>query len=119
MKITKKLLNDYQKYKREILFLQTELKELLTTDAGLDSNTRRQKLCERRKNMLECRKKQVEAVEQFILDIEDGETRRVFRMRYIDGSGWAEIAKKTGYSGREDYVRRHIRDRTLEKFKIL
>lgn len=134
VKITRKLLRDYQKYKRELPFLKAELEEMLITDAGLGSSVildyqtgypRPQSvvgfnraLYEHRQRVLERRKEQVEAVEQWINAIEDGQVRCVFRMRYIDGMSWVKIAKKTGYGGREDYVRVVIRDRYLKKCGI-
>lgn len=134
IKITKKLLNDYQKYKREIPFLEAELDEMWTTDAGIGNSTIfdyrsgypkpqsvvgfDRSLYEHRKGVLECREAQVAAVEQWIKEIQDGQTRCIFRMRYIEGMNWVKIAEKTGYGGREDYVRRHIRDKYLEKCKI-
>lgn len=134
VKVTRKLLRDYQKYKREIPFLKAELEEMLITDAGLGSSVildyqtgypRPQSvvgfdrvLYEHRKGVFEHRKEQVKAVEQWINAIEDGQIRCVFRMRYINGMSWVKIAEKTGYGGREDYVRLHIRDKYLKKCKI-
>lgn len=134
IRITKKLLNNYQKYKREITFLKTELDEMLTTDAGIGNSTifdyrsgypQPQSvvgfdwdLYEHRRGVLERRKAQVEAVEQWIKEIQDGQVRCVFRMRYIDGMSWVKIAEKTGYGGREDYVRLMIRDDYLKKCEI-
>lgn len=134
VKITRKLLRNYQKYKREILFLKAELVEMLTTDAGIGNSVildyqkgypRPQSvvgvdydLYEHRKGVLEHRETQVKAVEQWINAIEDGQVRCVFRMRYINGMSWTKIAEKTGYGGRADYVRLHIRDMYLKKCKI-
>lgn len=134
VKITRKLLRNYQKYKREILFLKVELEEMLTTDAGIGNSVifdyqkgypRPQSvvgfdydLYEHRKGVLEHRETQVKAIEQWINAIEDGQVRCVFHMRYINGMSWVQIAERTGYGGREDYVRRHIRDKYLEKCKI-
>ncbi len=134
IKITKNLLNNYQKYRREIPFLEAELVEMLTTDAGIGNSTILDyrdgypqpqsvvgfdwDLYERRRDTLKLRKEQVEAVEQWIRSIEDGQICCVFRMRYIDGMSWVKIAEKTGYGGREDYVRLHIRDKYLKKCKI-
>ena len=131
IKITKKLLSSYRKYRREIPLLETELEELLTTDAGIGNSTILdyrdgypqpqsvvgfdRALYERRKEILEHRKEQVKAIEQWIRSIEDGQIRCVFRMRYLDGMSWVKIAEKTGYGGREDYVRLVLRDRYLEK----
>lgn len=134
IKITKKLLNNYLRYKREIPFLQSELDEMLVSDSGISSSVILDyrngypqpqsvvgfdwKRYEDRKRVLERRKAQVKAVEQWIECIEDGQTRCVFRMRYITGMSWVKIAEKTGYAGREDYVRRVIRDGYLEKCGI-
>ncbi len=134
IKITKKLLSSYRKYRREIPLLETELEELLTTDAGIGNSTILdyrdgypqpqsvvgfdRALYERRKEILEHRKEQVKAIEQWIRSIEDGQIRCVFRMRYLDGMSWVKIAEKTGYGGKEDYVRLHIRDKYLKKCKI-
>ncbi len=134
IKITKKLLSSYRKYRREIPLLETELEELLTTDAGIGNSTILdyrdgypqpqsvvgfdRALYERRKEILEHRKEQVKAIEQWIRSIEDGQIRCVFRMRYLDGMSWVKIAEKTGYGGREDYVRLVLRDRYLEKCGI-
>ena len=134
VKVTRKLLRNYQKYKRELPFLKAELEEMLTTDAGLGSSVildyqtgypRPQSvvgvdlgLYEHRKGVLERRKEQVKAVEQWINAIEDGQVRCVFRLRYINGMSWVKIAEKTGYGGRADYVRVVIRDRYLKKCGI-
>ena len=37
IKITKKLLDNYRKYKREIPFLEDELQQMQTSDAGIGS----------------------------------------------------------------------------------
>lgn len=134
IKITKKLLKNYLKYKREIPFLEAELDEMEVSDSGLGNSVildyrkgypQPQSVVgfdweryEDRKRILESRKAQVKAVEQWIEHIEDGQTRCVFRMRYINGMSWVKIAEKTGYGGKDDYVRRHIRDKYLEICKI-
>ncbi len=134
IRITKKLLNNYIKYKREIPFLKSELEEMLETDSGIGNSTildykkgypQPQGIVgfeweryRERKNHLKYRKEQTKAVEQWIEGIKDGQIRYIFRMRYINGMSWVKIAEKTGYGGREDYVRRHIRDKYLEKCKI-
>ena len=134
IRITKKLLDNYKKYKREIPFLEEELQQMQTSDAGIGSSTIFDyrtgypqpqsvtgfdwKLYEHRVGVLERRKAQVEAVEKWIGDIQDGQTRCVFRMRYIDGMSWVKIAEKTGYGGNPDYPRKYIRDKYLEKCKI-
>lgn len=134
IRITKKLLNNYRKYKREIPFLQAELDDMQTSDAGIGNSTIFDyrtgyphpqsvvgfdwSLYEHRQEVLERRKAQVAAVEQWINNISEGQARCVFRMRYIEGQSWVRIAERTGYGGREDYVRLHIRDKYLENCKI-
>ncbi|MFT4107598.1 MAG: hypothetical protein QM657_17720 [Lacrimispora sp.] len=134
IKITKKLLEDYKRIKREIPILEAELQEMLTTDSGIVSDTvldyRRGYpkvrsvagfnwiLYECRQKDLECKQEKVKAVEQWIDSIEDVQARCVFRMRYIDGMNWVKIAIKIGYGGNDDYPRRHIRDRYLRKSEI-
>lgn len=114
--------------------MEAELEEMLVSDSGIVNSVILDyrkgypqpqsvvgfdwKRYEDRKRVLERRKAQVKAVEEWIEHIEDGQTRCVFRMRYITGMGWVKIAEKTGYGGKEDYVRRHIRDKYLEKCKI-
>lgn len=39
IKITRKLLDDYRKIKREIPLLETELKEMRETDSGIGNST--------------------------------------------------------------------------------
>ena len=134
IRITKKLLGNYRKYKREIPLLRAEIESILTTDAGIGNST----ICDyqkgypqpqsvvgfdcelykRRCDVLEHRERQVKAVEEWIKVIDDGQTRYVFRARYIDGMSWVKIAEKTGYRGKPDYVRLHIRDEYLKKCKI-
>ena len=126
IKITRKLLNNYQKYKKEIPLLEYELDEFWMTDKGMGNSTildyrtgfpRPQSVVgfdgdqyRRRKAALQARKDSIEAVEMWINAIEDGQTRCVFRMFYIDGMSWAKIAQKTGYSKSPDYPRLYIRD---------
>ena len=135
IKVTRKLLDDYRKIKREIPILEIELEEMKTTDSGIGNSTildyrtgqaRPQsvvgfdrELYKRRKKILEKKKAQVKAVEQWINQIEDGQTRCVFRMYYIDGMSWERVALKTGYSKSPDYPRKMIRDRYLEKRGIV
>lgn len=134
IKITRKLLNEYKKIKHEIPILQYELNEMKTTDAGIGNSTifdyrdgyaRPQSVVgfdwpryERRKKILDRKKEKLKAVEKWIDSIEDGQTRCVFRMRYIDGMEWVKIAAQTGYGGSCDYPRKCIRDAYLKKIGI-
>lgn len=135
MKITKKLLDDYKKTKREIPLLEAELIGMKRGDAGIGNSTifdyqtgfpRPQSvvgfdwpLYERRKRNLELKKEKVAAVEKWIEAIEDGQTRCVFRMFYIGAMKWDKIAIKTGYAGNADYPRLYIRDKYLKEQKIM
>ncbi|MBS6396691.1 MAG: hypothetical protein KH452_06020 [Clostridiales bacterium] len=134
IRITKKLLNNYRKYKRELPWLQAELEEMQHGDAGIGNSTIFDystgfplpqsvvgfdwALYEHRKGVIERRQAQITAVENWISGIDDGQTRCIFRMRYIDGMSWVKIAEKTGYAGNPDYPRIVIRDRYLEKCGI-
>lgn len=134
IKITKKLLEDYKKIKREIPILEAELQEMITTEAGMGNDTifdyrdgypKPQSvvgfnwpLYENRKRVLERKKEKRMAVENWINAIEDGQTRCVFRMRYIDDMNWVKIAAKTGYRGNHDYPRLYIRDKYLKESGI-
>ncbi len=135
IKVTRKLLDDYRKIKWEIPLLETELKEMRETDSGIGNSTifdyrtgqaRPQSVIgfdweryEKREAKLERKKEKSKAVEEWINNIEDGQTRCVFRMFYIDGMTWEKIAIKTGYSKSPDYPRKMIRDDYLKKQKIM
>ena len=134
IKITKKLLQDYDKLKREIPLLRAELNEMQHTDAGIGSSTvfdyregfpRAQAVIgfdyekyERRKNNLKKKEQLVAVVEEWIESIEDDRARLVFEMFYIKKYSWTKIAKCIGYAGNPDYVRLHIRDKYLKNHGI-
>lgn len=134
IKITRKLLDDYRRLKREIPLLELELVEMLQGDNGFDNSTifdyrtgqpRPQsvvgfdwKLREHREKVLDGKKDKVKAVEKWIEAIEDGQTRCVFKMFYINGMTWERIAVKTGYSNSPDYPRLYIRDKYLKDMNI-
>jgi hypothetical protein len=134
IKITRKLLDDYRRLKREIPLLELELVEMLQGDNGFDNSTIFDyrtgeaipqsvvgfdwKLRGHREKVLDGKKDKVKAVEKWIEAIEDGQTRCVFKMFYINGMTWDRIAAKTGYSNSPDYPRLHIRDDYLKKCQI-
>lgn len=131
IRITKKLLRSYRKLKREIPLLEQELEELRQGYNGFGNSVimdyrtgepRPQSVVGfdwerygRRKCALDKKKAQVKAVEGWIQAIEDGQTRVVFRMYYIDGMSWEKIAVKIGYAGNPDYPRLCIRDKYLKE----
>ena len=135
IRITRKLLDDYRKIKREIPLLEAELTEMMNGDNGLNNSTifdyrtgepRPQSvigfdwpLYEHRQEILNHKKNQTKVVENWIRGIEDGQTRCVFRMFYMEGMTWERIAQKTGYSKSPDYPRLYIRDRYLKERNIL
>lgn len=131
IKITRKLLNDYKKIEREVPILEYELEQMRTTDAGIGNSTiydyrdgygRPQsvigfdrELYEKRERALNNKKEQLKAIKRWISSIEDGQTRCIFQMKYIDGMNWIKIAAKTGYKGNPDYPRLYIRDKYLKE----
>ena len=56
---------------------------------------------------------EIGAVEGFIRQIEDSMTRRAFRLRYLDGLSWEQIARRMGYAN--DSGARMLCRRYLEK----
>lgn len=134
LKITRKLLEDYKKIKKEIPILEMELHDMMVTDSGIGNDTvfdyrdgyaKPQSvvgfdwpLYEHRQKVLDRKKEKLKAVEQWINTIEDGQTRCVFRMRYIDDMNWVKIAAKTGYKGNYNYPRLMIRDKYLKEVNI-
>lgn len=134
IKITRKLLDNYRKLKREIPVLSMELAEMKQGEAGIGNSTifdystgfaRPQSVVgfdqeryDRRKRTYEHKNEQVAAVDNWIQNIEDGQTRYVFKAFYQQGLTWEKIAEKTGYSQSPDYPRLYIRDTYLKKCEI-
>ena len=77
---------------------------------GLASTSELVDLLGRRKTR--CEKLKVR-IEEFISDIPDSRTRRVFQYRYIDGLSWQSIAMKIG-KVHESYPRKEIHDKYLD-----
>lgn len=129
------MLNDYKRLKQEIPLLELELKHMQNGDNGFGNSTVFDyrsgypmpqsvvgfdwPLYEHRKKVIEGKKAKVKAVEKWINCIEDGQTRCVFKMFYIDGMTWIKIADKTGYANSPDYPRLHIRDEYLKECGII
>lgn len=130
MQMTRKKLESYQKLMQEIIILRQELNEMNTTDYGLGSSVifdykdgfpRPQAVVgfdEERYHKKRCRLDKIEqeeaGIRKWIDDIEDAVTRKVFRLYYIDGMSWAEVAKQIGYRWNPDYPRLYIRDKYLK-----
>lgn len=130
IKVTRDMLDRYRKLKQEIPVLELELLMMKNTEAGLGNDTIfdyqtgyprpqsvvgfDQKKYDRREKVLERKKEKVKAMDQWIDDIKDGQTRCVFRMFYKQGMTWKAIAKQIGMPHNEDYPRLMIRDKYLK-----
>lgn len=132
--MTRARLDNFRKLKREIPILEHEIRELWLTDKGMGNSvilngkngTKKpetvvgfdQEKYERRKETLRRKKEEAKVIKEWIEAIEDGQTRCVFRMFYVDGMSWKKIAVKIGMGGNEDYPRLYIRDAYLKKCDI-
>ena len=112
VEITRAKLDGYRKLVQEIPILECELRELWLTDKGMGNSViingkNGSKKPEsvvgfdherynRRKESLQRKKEEARAIREWIEAIEDGQTRCVFRMFYVDGMTWERIASKTG-----------------------
>ena len=126
IKVTRDMLDRYRKLKQEIPVLELELLMMKNTEAGLGNDTIfdyqtgyprpqsvvgfDQKKYDRREKILERKKEKVKAMDQWIDDIKDGQTRQ--------NMTWKAIAKQIGMPHNEDYPRLHIRDAYLKKCGI-
>lgn len=131
IKITRKLLTDYRKTRQEISLLEMEMIGVQCTESAnhkldyqneaSDTQTLQAKdwpAHERYREILEKKKEEVRAVQEWIDGIEDIRARCIFRMFYIDGLSWAKIAKLTGFGVNADYPRLIIRDKYLKRSGI-
>lgn len=137
IKITRKMLDDYRKNKREIPLMELDLELMKQGDNGFNNSTifdyrtgepRPQSVVGfdwddyyNRQDKLDKKKAEVKAVEKWINAIEDGQARIVFKWFYIDGVPWLKISEKIKYTGDcpEDYPRVCIRDAYLKKVGML
>lgn len=131
MQMTRARLERYPRLMREIAILRQELDEMNTTEAGLglsiifdyrDGFPRPQAVVgfdseryNRKRHFLDKKEEEAAEIRQWIENIEDAVTRQVFKLYYIDGLSWAEVARKTGYRGNPDYPRKYIRDKYLQE----
>lgn len=130
VKVTRKMIQDYVKTRKDVKLLERELHEMKTTDKGLGNSVimdystgfpRPQSVVgfdmdkyERRKTTLENKADQCAAVEKWIEEIEDTQTRQVFELRYLKEQQWKQVAKRMGYKY-EDYARIAIHDKYLDE----
>ena len=134
VEMTREKLDRYRKLLKEIPVLENELAELWLTERGMGNSVilngkngskKPESVVgfdydryDRRKEALQRKKEEARAIREWIEAIEDGQTRCVFRMFYVDGMTWERIASKTGHRGSPDYPRLYIRDAYLKKMKI-
>ncbi|MFR3902153.1 hypothetical protein [Hominisplanchenecus sp.] len=134
VEMTREKLDRYRKLLKEIPVLENELAELWLTEKGMGNSVilngkngskKPESVVgfdydryDRRKEALQRKKEEARAIREWIEAIEDGQTRCVFRMFYVDGMTWERIASKTGHRGSPDYPRLYIRDAYLKKMKI-
>lgn len=134
MEMTREKLDRYRKLLKEIPVLENELAELWLTEKGMGNSVilngkngskKPESVVgfdydryDRRKEALQRKKEEARAIREWIEAIEDGQTRCVFRMFYVDGMTWERIASKTGHRGSPDYPRLYIRDAYLKKMII-
>lgn len=134
VEMTREKLDRYRKLLKEIPVLENELAELWLTEKGMGNSVilngkngskKPESVVgfdydryDRRKEALQRKKEEARAIREWIEAIENGQTRCVFRMFYVDGMTWERIASKTGHRGSPDYPRLYIRDAYLKKMKI-
>lgn len=134
IKITRKMLDDYRKNKKDIPLMELDLRMMLEGDNGFNNSTifdyrtgepRPQSVVGfdwddyyDKQDKLDKKKAEVKAVEDWINAIEEGQIRYVFKSFYINGMTWDKIAVKTGYADSPDYPRLYIRDKYLKEMKI-
>ena len=134
MEIKRIELETYPKLCKDIQLLEAELRLMKEGDNGLGNDTvfdyktgfpQPQSvigfdwpLYEKRLAQLERMKQRKARIDAWIEEIEDVETRTVFKMRYQQRKGWHDIAKVLGYRINPDYPRIRIRDKYLEQKNI-
>lgn len=131
MKITRGMLDGYQKTKRDIHAIELEIREMETAETGQASDVildyRKgypvvktitgfdEKRYDSLKARLVAKKREVKLVEDWIAEIEEDHIRLVFRLYYLEGMSWKRIAKRIGRYTSADYPRLVIRDGYLKR----
>lgn len=127
-------LEGYKKLMQEIAILNLEINEMNTTDAGLGSSVIKDytkgfarpqavvgfddKRYNIKRHRLDKKEAEAEEIRNWVGNIEDTVTRKVFEYYYLDRLPWKEVAKRLGYQNNPDYPRLHIRDPYLKKCGI-
>ena len=129
--MTKEQLKRYRKLQRDIQILKSELDEMEEENSNISGDVILNyssgqgipqtitgfdwKRYDQKQIMLEKKEKECKKILSWIESIEDGQTRSVFRYRYIEGYSWEKIAKLIGYHSNKDYVRIMIHDKYFKK----
>lgn len=126
--LTKKELAQYRSICDEILELETNIKKNTehSTVRGSDtdfpylshpmqvSGLQSTKENENRLIRVHKLKLKKQDIERFIDNIEDSLTRRIFRMRFVEGFNWVKVAMQVGGDNTADGARKIV-DRYLQK----
>lgn len=143
MEVTKELLKQYNDLKVEIQELEIRIKKLESKESVMEQDSvvgsskyfpyvkrkftiegyncleeeKKHNRTVRLRELLYQRKSKCEdmklLIEEFINNIPDSRTRRVFQYRYIDNLSWPSIAKKINRYD-ESYPRKIVHDKYLE-----
>lgn len=128
--LTRKKIEGYPRILESIRYLQIELEEIKTTDAGIGHSVILdyrsgypvpqtvhgfdQKLYDRKRKELENRLKEEREIREYIEGIIDPKTRTVFKLRYFKRLTWQQIANEIGEFD-ECYPRRYIHNKFLSE----
>lgn len=93
-------------YQQRIQLVQGYATHVLPLSAELKEKIKERK--ERLKNELIRREEERMKLEQYICSIPDSLTRQIFRLRFIEGKRWNEIADAVGGKNTEDSVRKAV-----------
>lgn len=120
--MTKKELGQYRSLCDEILELETAIKENTehSTVRGSDAEypylshpmqvSGVQSTTDNQNTLIKVRKLKLkkQEIESFIDSIEDSLTRRIFRLRFIEGKNWREVSANIGGGNSEEAVRKRV-----------
>ena len=118
--VTKKELGQYRSLCDEIIELETAIKENTehSTVRGSDATfpylshpmqvSGVQSTTDNQNTLIKVRKLKLkkQEIENFIENIEDSLTRRIFRLRFIDGKNWVKVADDVGGNNTADCVKK-------------
>lgn len=120
--MTKKELSQYRSLCDEILELETAIKENTehSTVRGSDAEfpylshsmqvSGVQDTTDNQNTLIKVRRLKLkkQEIESFIENIEDSLTRRIFRLRFIEGMNWRDVSANIGGGNSEEAVRKRV-----------